>query len=216
MIILSRTNIMTPKRSYLHLPYRREQFHAAVMAGVAAIALFWTSLSLAEDCPPLLNHQFPSLTSEASQDLCQYRGKVLLVVNTASYCGNTGQYEGLEALYSRYRDQGLVVLGFPSNDFGGQEPGSNKQIAKFCRLTYGVQFPMFGKSSVIGPNRNAFYRQLEEQTGKRPQWNFHKYLIDRDGRSVMSFEHSVQPDDPRFLEAIRARLDARKLLKRMT
>src|SRR3954470_15406709 len=96
-------------------------------------------------CPALLDHTFNRLQTGQSESLCQYQGKVVLVVNTASYCAYTGQYEGLEALYRKYKDRGLVVLGFPSNDFGGQEPGTNTEIAEFCRLTYGVQFPMFEK-----------------------------------------------------------------------
>ena len=99
-------------------------------------------------CPPLLDHTYNSLQTGKSESLCQYRGKVVLIVNTASYCGYTHQFEGLEALYRKYRNRGLVVVGFPSNDFGGQEPGTNKEIAEFCRLTYGVEFPMYEKSSV--------------------------------------------------------------------
>src|SRR5690348_11638488 len=98
-------------------------------------------------CPPLLDLKLPTLSEDAAS-LCRYEGKVLLVVNTASQCGYTPQYEGLEALYRRYKDRGLVVIGFPSNDFGAQEPGSNKEIASFCEVNYGVSFPMFAKSSV--------------------------------------------------------------------
>jgi len=191
-----------------------------IMASLMGLAaLWWSPKILAAEsghCPALLRHTFPSLQTDGVQNLCQYQGKVVLVVNTASYCGNTNQYEGLEALYARYRDQGFVVLGFPSNDFGSQEPGSNKEIAKFCRLTYGVQFPMFGKSVVVGPRRSPFFQQLEEQTGKRPQWNFHKYLIDRDGRQVLSFEHYVRPDDPNLVKRIRILLDASKPVRRTT
>src|SRR4030081_1738482 len=121
-------------------------------------------------CPPLLNHTFPSLTDQATP-LCQFEGKVLLVVNTASYCGYTHQYEGLEAMYRKYKDRGLVVVGFPSNDFGRQEPGSNQEIAEFCRLTYGVQFPMFEKSSVSDLKGNPLFADLAARTGKSPQWN---------------------------------------------
>src|SRR6184192_14252 len=134
-------------------------------------------------CPPLLDHTLPSLTDQATP-LCQFEGKVLLVVNTASQCGYTPQYEGLEALYRRYQDRGLVVLGFPSNDFGAQEPGSNHEIAEFCRLTYGVQFPMFEKSSVDSLKVNPLYADLAARTGQSPRWNFHKYLIDRNGNPV--------------------------------
>lgn len=110
-----------------------------------------------EGCPEVLKHSFNRLQDEAPQNLCQYKGKVALVVNTASYCGFTKQYEGLEALYAKYQQRGFVVLGFPSNDFGQQEPGTSKEIADFCYNTYGVKFPMFAKSSVKGENVNPFY-----------------------------------------------------------
>ncbi len=146
-------------------------------------------------CPALLDHEFNRLQTGKAESLCQYRGKVLLIVNTASYCGYTHQYEGLEALYRKYKDRGLVVLGFPSNDFGSQEPGSNREIAKFCRLTYGVQFPMFEKSSVSSLQANPLYAELATRTGSSPKWNFHKYLIDRDGNPVATFASKVEPDD---------------------
>lgn len=170
----------------------------------------------AGDCPSLLRHTFPSLQTGASQDLCQYRDKVVLVVNTASYCAYTDQYGGLEALYRTYKDQGLVVLGFPSNDFGGQEPASNKEIAKFCRLTYSVEFPMFAKTHVTGDQRNGLFAELQRRTGLAPRWNFHKYLIDPASDRVMSFESAVPPDHPRLIEEIRKLLDARKVARRST
>src|SRR4030088_2196338 len=145
-------------------------------------------------CPALLDHSFRRLQGGDPQSLCQFAGKVVLVVNTASYCGYTHQYEGLEALYRKYKTSGLVVLGFPSNDFGGQEPGSNKEIAEFCRLTYGVEFPMFEKSSVTSINTNPLYAELVARTGQSPKWNFHKYLVDRDGKAVASFVSDVEPD----------------------
>ena len=146
-------------------------------------------------CSPLLHQSFNRLQDEAPQDLCQYAGKVALVVNTASYCGFTTQYQGLEALYAKYQGKGLVVLGFPSNDFGKQEPGSSKEIADFCFNTYGVKFPMFSKSSVKGPAANSLHAALIKATGKSPEWNFHKYLIDRNGRVVKSYASQVTPDD---------------------
>jgi glutathione peroxidase len=152
-------------------------------------------------CPPLLDHTLPSLTDQA-MSLCQFQGKVLLVVNTASECGYTPQYAGLEALYRRYREKGLIVLGFPANDFGGQEPGNNKEIARFCEINYGVSFPMFAKSQVRSDRANPFYVALSAKTGERPQWNFHKYLIDRTGREVMSFGTRVTPDDRKFVGEI--------------
>lgn len=155
-----------------------------------------------EVCPTLLDHRFKRLQDESPQHLCQYAGKVLLVVNTASYCGFTRQYEGLEKLYAAYRDKGFAVLGFPSNDFGQQEPGGSKQIADLCFNTYGVKFPMFEKTSVTNPQQNPFYAQLIKSTGQAPQWNFHKYLIDRSGKVVANFPSDVKPEDKRLRAAI--------------
>ena len=159
--------------------------------------LFVPSIRLAEaapsNCSPLLSHTFPRLQDEAPQNLCQYQGKVLLVVNTASFCGFTSQYEGLEKIYAQYKDQGLVVLGFPSNDFGQQEPGSNKEIADFCANTYDVKFPMLAKSSVSGKQANPLFKMLIAKTGTSPKWNFYKYLIDRNGTVVDSFGSITKP-----------------------
>jgi glutathione peroxidase len=149
----------------------------------------------ANACPQLLDHEFNRLQTGKAESLCQYRGKVLLIVNTASYCGYTHQYEGLEAMYRKYKDRGLVVLGFPSNDFGSQEPGSNKEIAEFCRLTYGVQFPMFEKSSVTTLSTNPLYAELREKTGQVPKWNFFKYVLDRNGKPAGTFASAVEPDN---------------------
>lgn len=146
-------------------------------------------------CPAILHYSFNRLQDDAPQDLCQYAGKVALVVNTASYCGFTHQYEGLEALQAKYSPTGLVVLGFPSNDFGKQEPGSSKEIADFCYNTYGVKFPMFSKSAVVGANANPLHVALAKATGKMPKWNFHKYLIDRNGKIVGSYSSWTAPND---------------------
>jgi glutathione peroxidase len=154
------------------------------------------------DCPPLLRHRFNRLQTGESQSLCQFRGKVLLVVNTASYCGYTGQYEGLEALYRRYKGRGLVVVGFPSNDFGGQEPGTNQEIAQFCRLTYGVQFPMFEKSSVTKVSENPLFASLGASTGVVPQWNFFKYVVDRNGQAVAGYPSRTTPSDPELVRTL--------------
>lgn len=135
-----------------------------------------------------------------------YAGQVLLVVNTASKCGFTPQYDGLEALHNRLKGRGFAVLGFPSNDFRGQEPGSEKEIKEFCRLTYGVKFPMFEKTSVVGEQASPFYKSLTESTGVAPGWNFHKYLIDRNGNVVASFGSRVKPDDAEMLGKIEALL----------
>lgn len=174
----------------------------------ALVLLFSISLpAVAETCPPLLQHSFPVLQDGKSQSLCQWQGKVLLVVNTASFCGFTSQYDGLEKLYARLKDRGLVVVGFPSNEFGEQEPGGNQEIAEFCRLTYGVQFPMFAKASVTGDKASPFYVQLARASGTAPQWNFHKYLIDRSGRQVLGFDSRVRPDDKALLARIESFLN---------
>jgi len=166
----------------------RMALYIALAVGGAAPA------AAAGDCAPLLQHTFNQLQTGEAQSLCRYQGKVLLVVNTASKCGYTHQYEGLEALYRKYKDRGLVVVGFPSNDFGGQEPGSNKQIAEFCRTTYGVQFPLYEKGSVANLARNPLYADLAKATGQAPQWNFHKYVVDRNGKPAGSFVSDVEPD----------------------
>ena len=172
-------------------PAARAQGPAAAPAAPAAIS-----------CPAIQKQTFNRLQDEAPQDLCQYSGKVVLVVNTASFCGFTSQYQGLEALYAKYSKQGLVVLGFPSNDFGKQEPGSAKEIADLCYNTYGVKFPMFAKSSVIGTSANPLHATLIKLTGKEPTWNFSKYLIDRHGKVIEYFPSKVSPDNKQFVSRI--------------
>ncbi len=172
------------------------------------LALFVLPLSAhANQCPALLDHEVRSLGKETSVNLCdEYLGKVILVVNTASRCAYTDQYETLEALYSKYRDDGLVVLGFPSNDFGNQEPGTEKEIKSFCRMTYGVQFPMFAKTTVLESNATPFYKGLAEAAGRYPRWNFHKYLIDRNGNLVDDFRSGRDPMKNPVLGAVRKEL----------
>lgn len=153
-------------------------------------------------CPQLLNLTHPRLQDDAPQNLCQYAGKVLLVVNTASYCGFTPQYQGLERLYDTYRSRGFVVLGFPSNDFGQQEPGSNRQIAEFCENTFLVKFPMFAKTRVSGADVNPLFAALARASGSAPRWNFHKYLIARDGRVVAGYPSAVDPLDKRLVQEV--------------
>lgn len=170
----------------------------AFAAGQAAAAVATAPVARAAmpaSCPAVLHQSFKRLQDDVPQDLCQYAGKVVLVVNTASYCGFTTQYQGLEALYAKYAGRGLVVLGFPSNDFGKQEPGSAKEIADFCFNTYGVKFPMFAKSSVKGPQANPLHASLIKATGEEPKWNFTKYLIDRNGKVLEYFPSKVTPDD---------------------
>jgi len=181
---------------------------AALLAGSLAGPVPAQAAGAEASCPAVLQHTFPRLQDEKPQSLCQYSGKVLLVVNTASYCGFTPQYQGLEALYARYKDRGLVVLGFPSNDFE-QETGGNRQIADFCENTYGVKFPMFGKSSVRGAQANAMYRQLAQATGRQPLWNFHKYLVGRDGTVVANYTSLTTPDDKALVKDIEKQLAAK-------
>ncbi len=151
----------------------------------------------------LLDQNFRRLASTEEVNLCEaYSGKVVLVVNTASKCGNTPQYDGLEKLYEEYGDEGLVVLGFPSNDFFGQEPGAEKEIQEFCRLTYGVQFPMFEKTSVKKKDAHPFFVALANSSGTYPKWNFHKYLIGRNGELITNFSPRTQPYDANLIESI--------------
>lgn len=182
--------------------------YAFIVAALAALASAAPGSAAESPCPPVLDHKFASL-QDGPVSLCRFRGKVLLVVNTASECGYTPQYEGLEGLYRRYRDKGFAVLGFPANDFGGQEPGSNKEIAQFCRVNYGVTFPMFAKTSVVGAKANPLFRQLAARTGKPPRWNFHKYLLDRAGQPAAVFESAVEPADPKITSQIEKLLAAR-------
>jgi glutathione peroxidase len=175
----------------------------ALLMGVQQAA--WSQQAPAAACPALLNHTFLRLQDEKPQSLCQYSGKVLLIVNTASYCGFTPQYKGLEDLHSRYRDRGLVVLGFPSNDFA-QEKGSNKEIADFCENTFGVKFPMFAKSAVRGGDANPLFRQLAADSGRAPLWNFHKYLVSREGKVIANYTSMTSPSDRTFVAAIEKQL----------
>lgn len=156
---------------------------------------------------PLLDHEFRRLAADAVVNLGdEYAGKVLLIVNVASRCGLTPQYEGLEKLYTDYRDAGLEVLGFPSNDFLGQEPGSEEEIQSFCDLEYGIDFPMFEKISVKEDGAHPFYKALATAAGTYPTWNFHKYLIGRDGRLIREFGPKTEPADAELLERIEAAL----------
>ncbi len=143
------------------------------------------------------------------QALSAYRGQVLLLVNVASRCGFTPQYEGLEALYQRYRERGFSVLGFPSNDFGAQEPGANQEIAEFCRSKYGVRFPLFAKIRVKGADAHPLYRYLTglpEPIGGELEWNFQKYLVNRRGEVMAVFPSRTPPSDPALVERIEALL----------
>ena len=155
----------------------------------------------ASPCSPLLSHKVENIVGE-QENLCRHAGKVVLVVNVASYCGYTPQYKGLQSLNEKYKARGLVILGFPSNDFGQQEPGSNKEIAEFCDRTYAVKFPMFAKVPVKDAGGSPLYDGLAQATGQRPKWNFHKYLIGRDGKTVASFASKVEPESPEFVAKV--------------
>ena len=188
----------------------RTATHIRHLAGMALLlaSTLASATTPAAACPPLLKHTLLRLQDEKPQSLCQYAGKVVLAVNTASFCGFTRQYKGLEALHQKYQAQGLVVLGFPSNDFA-QEKGSNKEIADFCENTFGVKFPMFAASSVRGDQANPFFRQLIAQGATPPRWNFYKYLIGRDGRLIDSYSSMTEPDSKSLLNAIEKSLRER-------
>lgn len=156
----------------------------------------------------LLDQDFRRLASDDVVNLGdEYAGKVILVVNTASKCGNTPQYEGLEKLYEEYGDEGFVVLGFPSNDFMGQEPGTEEEIQEFCRLTYKVKFPMFEKVTVKKGDAHPFFDELAAASGTYPTWNFQKYLIGKDGEVIDAFSPRTQPYDDKLIEELRAALE---------
>ena len=158
-------------------------------------------------CPALLDHTLARLQDDAPQNLCQYAGKVLLIVNTASYCGFTSQFEGLEALNAKYAGRGLVVLGFPSNDFQ-QEDRDAKKIADVCFNTYGVKFPMFATIPVRGASAHPLFRQLAQVTGESPRWNFNKYLVGRDGKPVAYYGSTAEPSGKAVAGAIEQALAA--------
>ncbi len=139
--------------------------------------------------------------------LAQYKGKVVMIVNVASFCGFTPQYEGLEKIYEKYKDQGFVILGFPANNFGAQEPGTNEEIKTFCSRKYNVSFPMYSKISVKGEDKHPLYQFLTDKqanpaTGGEIQWNFTKFLVDRDGKVIARFESKVTPESADVTSAI--------------
>jgi len=155
----------------------------------------------------LLDQDFRRLASDEVVNLGdEFAGKVILIVNTASKCGNTPQYEGLEQLYEEYGDNGFVVLGFPSNDFRGQEPGTEEEIQEFCRLTYKVKFPMFEKVTVKKGDAHPLFDNLAAAAGTYPTWNFHKFLIGKDGELIREFSPRTQPYDDKLIEEIRTAL----------
>ena len=178
------------------------------LLSAALLMLIPAGAALAE-CAALLDHSYRPLAGKQPVHLCEaYAGKVLLVVNTASKCGFTPQYEGLEALHQELAPRGFAVIGFPSNDFMGQEPGSEEEIRDFCTNTYGVKFPMFEKVAVTGDAATPFYQVLTRESGEAPGWNFHKYLIDRNGKLIGSFGSRTKPGDPALRDKIEAALAA--------
>lgn len=182
------------------------------MANVLKILILMALLMIGQSAMAqgLLDQNYRALAGKTAVNLKEaYGGDVILVVNTASKCGFTPQYEGLEALQRKYAARGFTVLGFPSNDFMGQEPGEEAQIKEFCTLTYGVKFPMFEKVHVKGDEATPLYRELAKATGVSPGWNFHKYLIARDGTVVANFPSKVKPDDAALVAAIERELKAK-------
>lgn len=169
----------------------------------STILLTVTSMANAA-CSELYNHQFTTLQGDKI-NLCDYQDKPILVVNTASKCGFTPQFEVLESLHGSYKDKGLIVVGFPSNDFR-QEYSSDKQIGDFCKMTYSVKFPMITKTSVTGANANPFYKQLVSKTGQAPSWNFFKYLVMPGGKEVYAYSSDVRPDAPEIMSKIKSAL----------
>jgi glutathione peroxidase len=171
----------------------------------------WSFTAAAAENPTqnVYGFSFNTLMGGEPMPLSHYKGKVLLIVNTASKCGFTGQYEGLEKIYTRYKDKGLVVIGVPSNDFGAQEPGSSEEIANFCKLNYGVSFPMASKEIVSGDDAHPFYKYAKKTLGfgTAPKWNFHKYLVNRKGMIIDYFNSTTSPDAAKVKTAIESALD---------
>jgi len=186
------------------------------------VNMFWLLLALllsaapavAAECPRLLNHRYATLQG-GQVNLCDYADRAILVVNTASKCGFTPQFEKLEGLYKKYKDKGLMVVGFPTNDFR-QELATNKEIGEFCLLTYNVGFPMVEKTSVTGAAADPLFKQLNEATGQPPTWNFHKYLITPGAREVYSFNTRVEPDAPEIMAKLTPLLKYPRLLLQCT
>lgn len=178
--------------------------HLFVIGAFVIMAIFSNNAQAANKTAH--DFKFETLMGGDDMPLSDYAGKVVLIVNTASECGLTGQYEGLEALYQQYKDDGFVIIGVPSNDFGGQEPGEAKDIAKFCKLNYGVSFPMAAKSVVKGKNAHPFYKWAKQQLGfgTTPKWNFHKYLVGKDGTLIRAFSSVTSPTSGKIKKSIDA------------
>jgi len=176
----------------------------AIVASTIGVSLGTDSAIAEETAKELLDLSARRLGG-SEEPLSRYRGEVLLIVNTASECGYTPQYAGLQTLYERYREKKFSVLGFPSNDFGEQEPGDDRQIGAFCKSNYGVEFPMFSKVRVLGSDAHpvyAYLTSLPKPIGGAVEWNFQKYLVDRSGKVVARFEPDTEPDDPALVSAL--------------
>lgn len=177
-----------------------------IRALLGAILLTGSSYTMANDCPSTLKFIKRKLNSSETVNLCEaYKGQVLLVVNTASYCGFTKQFKGLESLYDKYKEQGFTVLGFPSHDFN-QEDQDEGKTAELCELTYGVKFPMFEPLSVRGKQQDPLYRLLTQQGDKSVKWNFYKFLLNREGEVVGAFNSMTKPDSPSIIKMIEKEL----------
>ena len=180
-------------------------FQVSTPALLSIIFSFCPSIADQEDGITTMGRfTFASLTKDEPISLSEFSGKVVMVVNTASECGLTSQYKGLEQLYQTYKDSGFVIIGVPSNDFGGQEPGKDNEIAQFCQLNFGISFPMTTKYKVSGKDAHPFYHSAKQVLGKgaRPKWNFHKYLIGRDQHLLTHFSSTTAPDDKRLIKAL--------------
>jgi glutathione peroxidase len=171
---------------------------------LGVVLMFSFHKTNAEQAGSAYDYSFKTLIGNKDMSLAAFKGKVLLIVNTASECGFTKQYEALEEIYEKYKDQGLVVIGVPSNDFGKQEPGSSEEIAQFCKLNYGVTFPMAAKEVVKGGNAHPFYKWAAETLGfgTAPKWNFHKYVVDKNGKLVEYFNSPTEPDSKAVIEVL--------------
>lgn len=183
--------------------FRSSRPAASLARGILLIfATLIVAPATAAECPAWLNHDLTVLKGDRSNNLCErYGGKPLLIVNTASYCGFTPQFEGLEALFQRYREQGLAIAGFPSDDFF-QEADEAEKTADVCYANYGVTFDMYSSISVRGSEAHPLFQGLAAKGGGAPRWNFYKYLVSADGRVLERFSSKVTPEDPRLVKAI--------------
>lgn len=182
-----------------------------LIATLLASSLTFSGMASANECPDLLKFMKRKLNSQETVNMCsEYKGKTVLFVNTASYCGFTPQFEGLEALYETYQEQGLVVLGFPSHDFN-QEDKDEGKTAELCELTYGVKFPMFEAIAVRGDDVDPLYRMLATKSGTTPKWNFYKYLMDKNGNIVDSFSQFTKPTSKSFIKTVEKALTIKQV-----